>query len=159
MRLIIVFIHLAVCIALIMIVLLQKGKGASMGAAFGGSSQTVFGSAGASSFLQKVTVAAAVIFMLTSLTLALLFGRGASTSVMRGRIAAHGGAFDPADGRLVACGAAGRIACSGRCCKGLDRAEVVEIGRHAILRGWWAKPVRVQVPPSAPPIELQAQLV
>ena len=84
MRLIIVFIHLAVCIALIMIVLLQKGKGASMGAAFGGSSQTVFGSAGASSFLQKVTVAAAVVFMLTSLTLALLFGRGASTSVMRG---------------------------------------------------------------------------
>ena len=84
MRLIIVFIHLAVCIALIMIVLLQKGKGASMGAAFGGSSQTVFGSAGASSFLQKVTVAAAVIFMLTSLTLALLFGRGASSSVMRG---------------------------------------------------------------------------
>jgi hypothetical protein len=69
------------------------------------------------------------------------------------RIAAHGSAFDPADGRLVACGAAGRIACSGRFCKGLDRAEVVEIGRHAILRGWWAKPVRVQVPPSAPPIE------
>ena len=84
MRLIIVFIHLAVCISLILIVLLQKGKGASMGAAFGGSSQTVFGSSGASSFLQKVTVAAAVIFMLTSLTLALLFGRGASTSVMRG---------------------------------------------------------------------------
>ncbi|MBN2034507.1 MAG: preprotein translocase subunit SecG [Deltaproteobacteria bacterium] len=84
MRLIVVFIHLAVCIALIMIVLLQKGKGANMGAAFGGSSQTVFGSAGASSFLQKITVAAAVIFMLTSLTLALLFGRGVSTSVMRG---------------------------------------------------------------------------
>jgi len=84
MRLIIVFIHLAVCVSLILIVLLQKGKGASMGAAFGGSSQTVFGSSGASSFLQKVTVAAAVIFMLTSLTLALLFGRGASTSIMRG---------------------------------------------------------------------------
>jgi preprotein translocase subunit SecG len=84
MRLIIVFIHLVVCISLIMIVLLQKGKGASMGAAFGGSSQTVFGSAGASSFLQKITVAAAVIFMLTSLTLALLFGRGVSSSVMRG---------------------------------------------------------------------------
>lgn len=84
MKLIIVFIHLAVCMALILIVLLQKGKGASMGAAFGGSSETIFGSAGASSFLQKITVAAAVIFMLTSLTLALLFGRGASTSVMRG---------------------------------------------------------------------------
>jgi preprotein translocase subunit SecG len=84
MRLIVVVIHLAVCIGLILIVLLQKGKGASMGAAFGGSSQTVFGSAGAGTFLQRITVAAAVIFMLTSLTLALLFGRGASTSVMRG---------------------------------------------------------------------------
>jgi preprotein translocase subunit SecG len=84
MKLIIVFIHIAVCLALILIVLLQKGKGASMGAAFGGSSQTVFGSAGASSFLQKITVAAAVIFMLTSLSLALLFGRGGSTSVMKG---------------------------------------------------------------------------
>ena len=84
MKLIIVFVHIAVCLALILIVLLQKGKGASMGAAFGGSSQTVFGSAGASSFLQKITVAAAVIFMFTSLGLALLFGRGASTSVMEG---------------------------------------------------------------------------
>jgi preprotein translocase subunit SecG len=84
MKLIIVFLHVAVCLALILIVLLQKGKGASMGAAFGGSSQTVFGSAGAGSFLQRITVAAAVIFMFTSLSLALLFGRGASTSVMRG---------------------------------------------------------------------------
>ena len=84
MKLIIVFIHIAVCLALILIVLLQKGKGASMGAAFGGSSQTVFGSAGASSFLQKITVAAAVIFMFTSLGLALLFGRGGSSSVMKG---------------------------------------------------------------------------
>ncbi|MCJ7595361.1 MAG: preprotein translocase subunit SecG, partial [Desulfobacterales bacterium] len=46
MQFIIVFIHVAVCVALILIVLLQKGKGANMGAAFGGSSQTVFGSAG-----------------------------------------------------------------------------------------------------------------
>lgn len=84
MKLIILFIHIAVCLALILIVLLQKGKGASMGAAFGGSSQTVFGSAGASSFLQKITVAAAVIFMFTSLSLALIFGRGVSTSVMEG---------------------------------------------------------------------------
>ena len=84
MRLIIVLIHIAVCIALIMIVLLQKGKGASMGAAFGGSSQTVFGSSGATSFLQRITVAAAVIFMFTSLGLALLSGRATSSSVMKG---------------------------------------------------------------------------
>jgi preprotein translocase subunit SecG len=84
MKLIIVLIHIAVCIALILIVLVQKGKGATMGAAFGGSSQTVFGSSGATSFLQKVTVAAAVIFMFTSLGLALISGRGAPSSIMKG---------------------------------------------------------------------------
>ena len=97
MKLIIVFIHIAVCMALILIVLLQKGKGASMGAAFGGSSQTVFGSAGASSFLQKITVAAAVVFMFTSLTLALLFGRGASTSVMKGVVPSEPPATEQTD--------------------------------------------------------------
>lgn len=53
-------------------ILLQAGKGAEIGAAFGGSSQTVFGSRGPGTFLSKVTVAAAIIFMLTSLGLALL---------------------------------------------------------------------------------------
>jgi len=84
MVLILTLLHVVVCIALVMIVLLQKGKGASMGAAFGGSSQTVFGSTGATSFLSRITVAAAVIFMLTSLGLALLMGRGASSSLMKG---------------------------------------------------------------------------
>ncbi|HEX9910473.1 MAG TPA: preprotein translocase subunit SecG, partial [Desulfatiglandales bacterium] len=76
MVLILTLLHVVVCVALVMIVLLQKGKGASMGAAFGGSSQTVFGSTGATSFLSKITVATAVIFMFTSLGLALLMGRG-----------------------------------------------------------------------------------
>jgi preprotein translocase subunit SecG len=80
----IILLHIAVCIALILIVLLQTGKGADMGAAFGGSSQTVFGSSGASSFLSKVTIAAAVIFLFTSLTLAFLFGKGATSSIMEG---------------------------------------------------------------------------
>jgi preprotein translocase subunit SecG len=81
---IIILLHVLVCIALILIVLLQTGKGADMGAAFGGSSQTVFGSTGATSFLTKVTAAAAIIFMCTSLILAFLFGKGASTSIMKG---------------------------------------------------------------------------
>jgi preprotein translocase subunit SecG len=84
MRLFLLFIHIVVSIALILIVLLQKGKGASMGAAFGGSSQTVFGSTGATPFLHKVTVAAAVVFMFTSLGLAFLFGRTTTSSVMKG---------------------------------------------------------------------------
>ncbi|MGD2125166.1 MAG: preprotein translocase subunit SecG [Desulfobacteraceae bacterium] len=84
MKLVLMMIHVAVCLALILIVLLQRGKGADMGAAFGGSSQAVFGSRGATSFMHKITVAAAVIFMLTSLTLAFLFGKGATSSIMRG---------------------------------------------------------------------------
>ncbi|MGA1843130.1 MAG: preprotein translocase subunit SecG [bacterium] len=68
---IIIFIHLVVCIAMILIIIFQSGKGAEMGAVFGGgASQTAFGSAGPQSFLEKVTAACAVIFMLTSLTLA-----------------------------------------------------------------------------------------
>ena len=62
-------IHVSACITLILIVLLQAGKGANMGAAFGGSSQTVFGSSGAGTFLGKMTAAIAIIFMLTSITL------------------------------------------------------------------------------------------
>ncbi|MFC1824495.1 preprotein translocase subunit SecG [Thermodesulfobacteriota bacterium] len=84
MKLIIIIMHVAACLSLILIVLLQKGKGASMGAAFGGSSQTVFGSAGATSFMHKLTVAAAIIFMVTSLGLAFLFGKGATSSIMEG---------------------------------------------------------------------------
>ena len=61
--------HVIICLTLILIVLLQAGKGANMGAAFGGSSQTVFGSSGAGTFLGKLTAAIAVIFMLTSLIL------------------------------------------------------------------------------------------
>lgn len=67
-----IIIHVIVCLILIGVVLLQAGKGAEVGAAFGGSSQTVFGSRGAATFLSKLTVGAAVVFMLTSLTLSVL---------------------------------------------------------------------------------------
>ena len=67
--------HVIVCVALIMIVLLQTGKGAEMGAAFGGSTQTVFGSSGPAGFLNKLTTGVAVFFMITSLTLCYLSGR------------------------------------------------------------------------------------
>jgi preprotein translocase subunit SecG len=66
----IIVLHVIVAIALILTVLLQTGKGASMGAAFGGgSSSTVFGSRGPASFMSKLTAAAAIIFMITSLSL------------------------------------------------------------------------------------------
>ncbi len=83
MSLAITLIHIIACLALIVIVLLQQGKGASMGAAFGGSSQTVFGSSGATPFLGKVTTIVAVVFMLTSLTLGFFSGRmGVGSSVV-----------------------------------------------------------------------------
>jgi preprotein translocase subunit SecG len=75
---IITILHVSVCFALVLIVLLQAGKGAEMGAAFGGASQTVFGSAGAMGFLSKLTTIAAVIFMITSLLLAFSSSRRAS---------------------------------------------------------------------------------
>lgn len=61
--------HIFSSLVLVLVVLLQAGKGANMGAAFGGSSQTVFGSSGAGTFLGKMTAAVAIIFMITSLTL------------------------------------------------------------------------------------------
>ncbi|MBF0369988.1 MAG: preprotein translocase subunit SecG [Magnetococcales bacterium] len=70
MSLIITVIHIMVSVALVFVVLLQKGSGADMGSAFGGSSQSVFGAQGSGSFLGKLTAGLATIFMITSLTLA-----------------------------------------------------------------------------------------
>jgi preprotein translocase subunit SecG len=67
-----------------MIVLLQRGKGADLGAAFGGSSQTVFGSQGAGGFLTKMTTGVAVLFMLTSLGLAYMSSSRVQATVMGG---------------------------------------------------------------------------
>jgi preprotein translocase subunit SecG len=84
-------VHISVCIALVVIILLQQGKGADVGAVFGGSSQTVFGSSGAGNVLTRVTSGLAVVFFATSMYLAFMstqratgsiFGSGSSSSVM-----------------------------------------------------------------------------
>ena len=73
MNAVIVTLHVIVCFFLIIVVLLQRGKGAEVGAVFGGgASSTVFGGRGAGNFLTKLTTGSAVIFMLTSLTLSYL---------------------------------------------------------------------------------------
>jgi preprotein translocase subunit SecG len=74
----IIVLHLAVCLFLIFIILIQSSKGAEMGAAFGGSNQTLFGSRGAATFLSKLTTGAAILFMITSLTLAIMAVRKGS---------------------------------------------------------------------------------
>ena len=79
---IISIIHVLVCISIILVILLQSGKGSDLGAAFGGSSQTLFGSGGAATFLSKMTTAVAVVFMLTSLGLALLSAPKTEKSIM-----------------------------------------------------------------------------
>jgi preprotein translocase subunit SecG len=84
MYVLLVIIHVIVCIALILIVLLQTGKGAEMGAAFGGASQTVFGGAGPAPFLTKITTGAAIIFMITSLALAYVSSKPSVSSLMKG---------------------------------------------------------------------------
>jgi len=61
-----IVIHVMICFLMIGAILLQSGKGAEIGASFGGSSQTVFGSRGPANFLSKFTVVVAAIFMLTS---------------------------------------------------------------------------------------------
>lgn len=80
MTLFLTVVHVLVCLILIVAVLLQRGKGAEIGAVFGGGgSSTVFGSRGAGNFLSRLTTGAAVVFFATSLTLAILgSGRGGS---------------------------------------------------------------------------------
>ena len=68
----VIIIHVIACFLMIGAILLQSGKGAEIGAAFGGSSQTVFGSRGPANFLSKFTVVVTVVFMVTSLSLAIL---------------------------------------------------------------------------------------
>lgn len=65
-------IHVIVSVFLIFVILIQSSKGAEMGAAFGGSSQTIFGSRGAGSLMSKITTISAVVFMVTSLVLAVV---------------------------------------------------------------------------------------
>ena len=72
MHTLVIIIHIIACFLMIGAILLQSGKGAEIGAAFGGSSQTVFGSRGPANFLSKFTVVVAVVFMVTSFSLAIL---------------------------------------------------------------------------------------
>jgi preprotein translocase subunit SecG len=75
-------VHVLMCLAIIAIVLLQAGKGADIGSAFGGAgSQAVFGSMGTPTVLGKITTGVAVVFAITSFTLAMLGGQRGSSVV------------------------------------------------------------------------------
>jgi preprotein translocase subunit SecG len=78
---VLLIVHVLACIFLVLVVLLQTGKGADMGAVFGGSSSTVFGSSGAGNFLTRLTTATAIVFMLTSMGLTYLSSHPTSSTV------------------------------------------------------------------------------
>ncbi len=81
----VIAIHIIVCITMVIVVLLQQGKGADVGAVFGGSSSTVFGASGAGNFLTKITWACAVLFFSTSIFLAYASTRRVTGSIFEGR--------------------------------------------------------------------------
>src|SRR5579883_3263398 len=81
---IVITVHILVCITLVGVVLLQQGRGADVGAVFGGSSQTVFGASGAGNALTKTTWVLATIFFATSIFLAYASTRRISGSIFQG---------------------------------------------------------------------------
>ena len=86
MLILITLIHIAVCLFLIIVVLLQSGKSGDIAAAFGGQgSQTAFGPRGAATLLSKATTWSAIIFMVTSITLSVVASRRSGpSSVLQG---------------------------------------------------------------------------
>ena len=90
--------HVLLALAIVGLVLLQRGRGADAGAGFGaGASGTVFGARGSASFLSRMTAVLATLFFLTSLGLSYLFSRGTDvpTSVMDRAPAAQEAPADP----------------------------------------------------------------
>src|SRR5918996_5010841 len=81
MTILLTIVHVLVCVFLVIVVLLQSGKAADLAGAFGGmGSQTAFGPRGAATVLSKATMIAAAVFMLTSLSLAIVATRNAGTA-------------------------------------------------------------------------------
>ena len=100
MTILLAIVHVLVCLFLILVVLLQTGKGADVAAAFGGSSQTAFGARGASTFLSKMTTVSAVVFMLTSLVLSVM-SSGPTSSVLENVPAAQAPVGTPSGTKTV----------------------------------------------------------
>jgi preprotein translocase subunit SecG len=92
-------VHLVTCFFVVLVVLMQSGKGAEISATLGGSSQTVFGSAGGANFFQKITYVLAGLFMVTSLLLTVVGSHGQKSVFDRvGLTSTPPGAAAPAAG-------------------------------------------------------------
>jgi preprotein translocase subunit SecG len=80
-------IHVLTAVSIIVLVLMQQGRGADMGAAFGGGSQTLFGARGSANFLSRITGLLAAVFFVTSLTLAYLYSQSSQPQSVTDQIA------------------------------------------------------------------------
>lgn len=80
-------IHVLAAVGIIVLVLMQQGRGADMGAAFGGGSQTLFGSRGSANFLSRVTGLLAAVFFVTSLTLAYMYSKSSQPQSVTDQVA------------------------------------------------------------------------
>lgn len=76
-------VHVIICFFLILVVLLQPGRGGGLGSAFGGAGQQVFGGRGAGNFMTKLTWASAALFIVTSVSLAFLASSGDRSLIER----------------------------------------------------------------------------
>jgi preprotein translocase subunit SecG len=90
------FIHVIVCLFLVLVVLVQQGKGADLSVFGGGATMTAFGARGATTILHKMTVSAFVVFILTTLGIALVEHRSSRSSVMSGTAATPAAPVAPA---------------------------------------------------------------
>jgi preprotein translocase subunit SecG len=80
--------YVVICLVLLMVILLQQGRGGDIASAFGGSgSQTAFGARAGATLLTRITTVAAVLFMLGSIGLGIAWQRGGSSSVVSGKAA------------------------------------------------------------------------
>ncbi len=101
----VIALHVLVCLVLVLVVLLQSGKGADLAGAFGGgATQTAFGSRGPASFLSRMTTIAAVVFMVTSISLSLMSSPSPTTGESKSVLETTKGddAAQPADGEPAA---------------------------------------------------------
>ena len=100
---IVLTIHLIIAFLLIVLVLIQHGKGADAGANFGGggSSQSVFGSSGSGSFLSRMTAIVAAVFFVTSLTLAYIGSQKAKGYQSVAKEAAAAAVVEPSDAPVI----------------------------------------------------------
>lgn len=138
-------IHAILCVSLVILVLIQQGKGADMGAAFGGGSNTLFGAGGAADFITKLTTSLAIAFMVTSILLVRSYSSIAYTNA--------GGTVDPLQGSILEGEAAPAVEVPAELPKA-DGLAAADLAASAVVvepqAATEAAPVSPEVVPAAP---------